>query len=128
MNICFPVENEDNYMESLPYGHFGSAERYVIFNTENNVAKVIVNNNQQHTHGACNPLQALNAETVDAVVVGGLGAKALMKLNALGIKVFKASENVSVKKHIELLKNNKLTEITENFTCSGHGGHQHGCH
>ncbi|HJO92735.1 MAG TPA: NifB/NifX family molybdenum-iron cluster-binding protein [Victivallales bacterium] len=127
MNICFPMESKDDYMEAVPYGHFGSAEKFVIFNTKNDGIKIVDNNNQHHAHGACNPLQALNNATVDAVVVGDLGARALMKLSALGIKVFSASKNSTLKEHIELFKKNKLIEITENSTCNGHG-HQYGCH
>ena len=72
-------------------------------------------------HGACNPIMALDGKTVDAMVVGGIGAGALRKLNALGIKVF-GSAAPTVKENLALLKDNKLQELTENHSCRGHQG------
>ncbi len=58
---------------------------------------------------------------MDLVVVGGIGAGALMKLQGLGIRVFRAVEG-SVSDNLDLLKSGKLPEFAANMTCAGHQG------
>ncbi len=100
MRLCFPVEN-DNGMDSMVYGHFGSAPMFILHDSETNELDIINNQNMHHAHGMCSPLQALNGKVVDAIVVGGIGAGAISKLNTMGIKVFRASEN-TVQNNIDL--------------------------
>ncbi len=123
MILCFPVEN-DNGTDSMVYGHFGSTPMFITYNSESNELDKINNQDQNHVHGMCIPIQALNGIVVDAIVVGGIGAGAINKLNAMGIKVFQANEN-SIKNNIELFKNNSLPEITMNNACGQHGGCSH---
>ena len=89
MKVCFPVLKAEG-MDSEVYGHFGSAPAFMVVETENNTTTTITNSDQHHAHGACNPLKALDNQRVDAIVVGGIGAGALTKLNQQGIKVFQA--------------------------------------
>jgi predicted Fe-Mo cluster-binding NifX family protein len=119
MKICFPVmENKD--MNSMIYNHFGSAPAFVIVNTETGSVTTISNRDQHHEHGACNPVMAMNGEQVDAVVVGGIGAGALNKLNQKGIKVFQA-QKVTIRENVGLLNAGSLPQFTAQHTCSGHG-------
>lgn len=124
MKVCFPVESPRG-LASEVYGHFGSAPAFVIVETMTNAVTTIQNKNQQHAHGACSPLKALGNERVDAIVVGGIGAGALNKLRQAGIKVYRA-EASAIEDNIRLLKARKLSEITLEHTCAGHG-HGHGC-
>jgi predicted Fe-Mo cluster-binding NifX family protein len=64
---------------------------------------------------------ALDGKTVDAMIVGGIGAGALRKLNALGIKVFGAGAP-TVKENLALLNENKLRELTVNHACRARQG------
>jgi predicted Fe-Mo cluster-binding NifX family protein len=118
MKVCFPVNKEEG-VDSKVYGHFGSAPVFILVDTENNSVTTLVNNDQHHEHGACNPLKALNNEKVDAVVVGGLGAGALNKLKQLGVKVFR-SQAPTVKENLALLQNKTLGEFTQQHCCAGH--------
>jgi len=122
MKLCFAVQKDEG-IQSMVYGHFGSAPAFVIVDTEKENATTVANSDMHHTHGACNPFKAIGGQQVDAVVVGGIGAGALMKLNAEGVKVFRAAEP-SVQANLELFKSGKLPELTVNQTC---GGHQGGC-
>ena len=97
---------------------------FIIVDHEGNDFISINNKDLHHVHGACNPIMALNGQTVDAMVVGGIGAGALRKLNALGIKVF-GSAAPTVKENLALLKDNKLQELTENHSCDHQGGCGH---
>ncbi len=118
MKLCFPVENE-NGMDSMVYGHFGSAPMFILHDSETNELDIINNQNMHHAHGMCSPLQALNGKVVDAIVVGGIGAGAINKLNTMGIKVFRASES-TVQNNIDLFNKSLLPELTDNDACVHH--------
>lgn len=124
MKICFPVASP-NGLESEVYGHFGSAPAFIVVETDTNAVRSIQNKDEHHEHGACNPVKALNNEKVDAIVVGGIGMGALMKLQQSGIKVFQAKAQ-TVGENVTLLKDQKLPEFNPQFTCAGHG-HGGGC-
>ena len=87
MRIGFPVAKAEG-LKSEVYGHFGSAPVFIIVETDNGNTISINNGDREHKHGACDPLKALNNQKVDAVIVGGIGAGALSRLNKSGIKVF----------------------------------------
>jgi len=125
MRIAFPVQ-EDRGLESPVYGHFGSAPLFVVLDSGSGAFQSIGNTDAHHMHGECQPIKALGGTPVDLVVVGGIGAGALMKLQGLGIKVFRAIEG-SVNENLELLNSNKLPEFVVDMTCAGHHGGQ-GCH
>jgi predicted Fe-Mo cluster-binding NifX family protein len=124
MKIAFPVQS-DRGLESSVYGHFGSAPFFMVFDSSDKALEAIGNNDAHHIHGQCQPLKALGGTEVDMVVVGGIGAGALMKLQNQGIRVFRAVEG-SVKDNLELLESGRLPEFASHMTC---GGHQdgHGC-
>lgn len=119
MKICFPVE-KNNGLESRVYGHFGSAPVFVIYDTETRDVTAINNKNQQHAHGACNPLQSLSGSSIDAIVVGGIGTGALNKLKESGIKAYRATA-ATIMENISLVENRSLSEITLVSACGGHG-------
>ncbi len=120
MKLCFPVE-KDNGLNSNVFGHFGSAPLFVVYDTDGDLLSSIDNQDIDHIHGKCNPLKALNGKLVDAVIVGGIGAGAITKLNEMEIKVYKAT-NGSIQENLDLFKENKLTEMTMAHTCGGHIG------
>ena len=102
MKVCVPV-SENKGMESVPFGHFGSAPEFVICDLESNEVKSINNGDLGHEHGKCQPLKALANKAVDAVIVRGIGAGAISKLNSMGTKVYQGIEG-NVKENIKLLK------------------------
>ena len=121
MKICFAVQRDDG-IESVVFGHFGSAPAFIIMDTDDGEdATSVINRDRQHAHGACNPMQAIGGNNVDAVVVGGMGAGALMKLNSEGVKVFRAAAG-SVRENLKLMTERKLPELTIDHTCAGHQG------
>ncbi|MBU5336891.1 NifB/NifX family molybdenum-iron cluster-binding protein [Intestinibacter bartlettii] len=129
MKVCVPVE-ENKGMESVPYGHFGSAPEFVICDLDSNEIKSINNGDLGHEHGKCQPLKALKGQEVDAIIVGGIGAGAITKLNAMGTKVYRGVKD-TIEYNLSLLKNNQLQELSVNDACShNHGdggcGHDHG--
>ena len=120
MKICFPVES-DKGLDSEVFGHFGSAPIFVVFNTETKSIDTINNQDLGHVHGMCSPIKALNGKIVDSIVVGGIGAGAINKLNQMGIKVYRASKG-TVQDNIGFFENNALPEISAAQACGGHAG------
>ena len=124
MIIAFPTQ-EENGLESPVYGHFGSARRFIIVDSEKGSFEVLENGDREHQHGRCRPLIALGGKRVDAVVVGGIGGGALSKLNAAGIKAYRAVE-ASVAENLKLIQSGFLPIFTLDQTCAGHGSGE-GC-
>ena len=130
MRICIPVQKNEG-SESKPYNHFGSAPKFLVVNLEGEEIEVIDNGDLDHEHGKCQPLKALEGNKVDAIIVGGIGAGAIMKLNEMGTKVYRGI-NDTIESNLKLLKENKLQEFSVNDACShnhskGNGcGHDHG--
>lgn len=123
MKICFPVELNKG-LDSEVFGHFGSAPIFVVFDTETKSIDTINNQDLGHTHGMCSPLKALDGKMVDVIVVGGIGAGAINKLNGMGIKVYRAIED-TIQKNIDLFNSNSLSDISIDNACSHHGGCGH---
>ncbi|MBB6217308.1 putative Fe-Mo cluster-binding NifX family protein [Anaerosolibacter carboniphilus] len=118
MKVCIPVK-ENRGLESIAYNHFGSAPFFLIYDLENEEIKVIQNEDLHHAHGMCQPLKALGGEKVDAILVGGIGAGALMKLSNQGIAAYRVA-NETVLKNIELLKRNELARFDLSHSCTQH--------
>ncbi len=124
MKICFPVQQNEG-IESSVYNHFGSAPAFVVVDMATNAITEVTNRDQHHAHGACNPLKALDNQKIDAVVVGGIGAGALSRLNQAGIKVYRA-QSKTVGENMALYKDQGLDEYSSQSSCSGHS-HGGGC-
>jgi predicted Fe-Mo cluster-binding NifX family protein len=128
MKICFPVQHDEG-MESSVFNHFGSAPAFVVVDTASGSVSTILNGDQHHAHGACNPLKALDSQQIDAVVVGGIGAGALSRLNQSGIKVYRAQSR-TVRENLAVHHERGLSEYALKSVCGGHDhgqGHGGGC-
>jgi predicted Fe-Mo cluster-binding NifX family protein len=118
MKICFPVQQDEGFDSSV-YNHFGSAPVFVVVDTKTNGISSINNRDQHHTHGACNPMKALDNQKVDAIVVGGIGAGALTRLNQMGIAVHR-SQAPTVRENVSLFAAQQLPVLTVQGCCGGH--------
>jgi predicted Fe-Mo cluster-binding NifX family protein len=122
MNICIPVE-EDCGIDSPVCAHFGSAPGFVIVDIATGSCRSIPNRNQHSGHGMCAPLESLKGESIDGMVVGGIGMGALGKLNAAGIEVY-LSEHATVAETVAAFKAGTLRPVDPGMACSHHGhGH-----
>ncbi len=122
MKICIPTE-EQKGLESLAYGHFGSAPYFFIYDTVAKDFEILNNNESEHEHGQCNPIQPLREKGVESVVVAGMGARALMNLQAMGIRVFRTSEVNTIKDVISSFDESKIEELTMENSCQHHNCH-----
>jgi predicted Fe-Mo cluster-binding NifX family protein len=124
MKVVFPTEVNMG-MDSIVFEHFGSANFFILVDSENGNMEVVLNQDLNHQHGQCQPMKAIGGREIDAVVVGGIGGTAMTKLKKSGKTVFKAVTG-SVKENLDLLKAGKLTEFMPFDICGGHG-HGGGC-
>ena len=120
MKVGFAVQKDEG-IESQVYNHFGSAPAFILVDAETREAVTVQNSDLQHVHGMCEPVSALGGKEVGAVVVGGIGPGALMKLNAMGVKVYEAGAR-TVKENLQLLGENRLQELSMSGCCQGHQG------
>ena len=121
MRICIPTETNEGKNAKV-FGHFGSAPYFTIYDVKKDTIEVIDNTNQHHSHGMCQPMHAITGKNIDVVVTGGMGARAVQKLNEGGIKTFRAIPG-TVEDIVKQFKSNRLDEITVDNACA-----QHGCH
>ncbi len=133
MKLCFPVTKNDGLASHI-FSHFGSAPMFLLVDTETQQIQELANRQQGKGHGGCFQHQALAAEKVDAMILGGVGRGALSKLEAVGIKVYQA-KGVTISDNILCLVDGRLEQLKAAAACSGHQhaqdaghGHGHGCH
>jgi predicted Fe-Mo cluster-binding NifX family protein len=124
MNICIPV-TQDSGLESRVSPQFGSASFFVIVDSESRVCRTVPIASGDDKHGRRQPMAALEGQTIDGVVVVGIGPAALSKLQAVGIRVYMARAG-SAAQAIEAFNNGALAEITPAATRPGQGQGQPG--
>ena len=118
MKICIPVE-VDKGLQSAVCAHFGSAPAFMLVDTDTEACRAIVNGNQHHGHGMCMPLQSLQGEEIDGMVVGGIGMGALNKLTAAGIQVYLA-QHATVDEVVAAYKAGSLQLMQAGMACAHH--------
>ena len=119
MKVCMPVSKNEGVKSRL-YDHFGSAPLFIIVDTESLSVEAISNQDQRHRHGRCSPLSAIAGKDLDAVVVTGIGGRALERLNLDGITVYRSAQ-IPAGDAIALLKEGRLPEMLPADQCAGHG-------
>ena len=120
MKVGFAVQRDEG-LESKVYNHFGSAPMFVVVETGAAEVQTIHNQDLNHSHGACSPMKALGGQQIEALVVGGIGGGALMRLNSMGVKVY-AAEARTIRENLELLGRNRLPELSMQNSCQAHQG------
>lgn len=121
MRLCIPTRTQDGKKAEV-FEHFGSAPWFTLYDTEKDEIEIIQNTDQHHAHGMCHPLGALDGKSVDAVVCGGMGARAVQKLNAGGIRVYRATPGTVAEMSAQYAAG-KLEELTVQNACAQHGSH-----
>jgi len=123
MKVALPI-TADNGLQSLLYGHFGSAPYYAIYDTQQTTLNIIANTNQEHQYGQCRPSYNLGELGVAAVLCRGMGQRALVNLNGMGMRVFFCEATV-VAEALRDFGSGKLRELDFSTACNHR---EHGCH
>ena len=115
MKICFPIL-EDRGLESVPHAHFGTAPFFLVCDVASEETSLIENRSDHQSHSGCTPVDTLRDAGVEAVIVGGIGPRAVTRFQEEGIRVFRAVEG-TVKDHIDLLRNNRVPSWDSSDNC-----------
>lgn len=121
MKICMPV-SEANGMDSVIYGHFGSAPFFAIYDTDKNSASFVNNNESEHEHGQCMPVDALKKIGTEIVLCKGMGMRAANILLEAGITTYMVDAG-TIAEGIAQFKAQKAAVMDAGNACQ-----QHDCH
>jgi predicted Fe-Mo cluster-binding NifX family protein len=121
VKICIPTGTADGKTAQV-HAHFGGAPYFTIYDTDKDAVEVVNNDNQHHTHGMCQPMAALSAKGIDVVVCGGMGVRAIQKLNEGGVRAYRAVAG-SVAEIAKQFAEGGLEEITADDACREHDCH-----
>ena len=117
MKICIPTMGE-NGLDNQVGEHFGRVPTYTIVDLDTNEVKVI-QNTSEHMGGQGYPPEIMAKEGVNAMVCRGLGRRAIMMFEELGIDVYIGASG-TVKDVIEAFKQEKLQRANADNACGQH--------
>jgi predicted Fe-Mo cluster-binding NifX family protein len=118
MKICMPVL-EDKGMDSVVHGHFGSAPCFAVYDSETKNVAFSPNNEADHEHGSCMPVNALRTLGAQAVLCRGMGIRAANHLVAAGIKPFLV-EAETITEAIGKYERREIRVLDEQTSCHAH--------
>jgi predicted Fe-Mo cluster-binding NifX family protein len=113
---------DDKGLDSLVYGHFGSAPFFAVYDTDTKDIVFTNNNESEHEHGKCMPVDAIRALNAEAVLCKGMGMRAANLLLAAGIKPFLVDAS-TVSDAIGKYHVQEVRVLDESTSCQAHGCH-----
>ncbi|WP_136797954.1 NifB/NifX family molybdenum-iron cluster-binding protein [Desulfosediminicola ganghwensis] len=129
MKIAVPTNNPGG-LDAERSDHFGHCDLFTVISLEpgSTVAEVATIENGGHEAGGCmTPVKLLSDAGVQAIVVGGMGARPMQGFSQAGIDVYFADRTVAVtvKSVVELFVEDKLPKMHATQVCKGSGNCQH---
>jgi predicted Fe-Mo cluster-binding NifX family protein len=122
MRLAVP-SNSPGGLEAGRSDHFGHCDIFTVIDIDSGSVKDVATvANQAHDAGGCMvPVQLLKDNGVDAIVVGGIGARPLQGFNEVGIAVYFADRNLAqdVQAVINGMVAGKFPLIRSDQTCQG---------
>jgi len=87
------------------------------------IKEVSILQNQEHAQGGCMvPVNLLSDNSVNALIVGGIGLRPLMGFKQVGINVYHDDQRTEIEPVVKDLIAGKLPEISNDQVCGGGGG------
>jgi len=126
MRVCIAARDGSGSAAQV-HDHFGSAPCFVIADTVSGELEILENDNSAHAHGTCQPLARFAGRGLEAVVVGGIGRRALALMRQEGLKVYRATGG-TVGETVQALAAGNLAEMEDVHACGGHAHGKSGCH
>ena len=117
MRLCIPSETNEGLDAQVGY-HFGRVPLYTIYDDKTKTVE-IVKNISTHTGGKKLPAELLREYSIDIMLCGGLGRRAINLFEQFGIEVYIGAQG-KVKDAIEQFNNNKLQMATDKNACQEH--------
>ena len=117
MKICIPTMGEKG-LDNVVGEHFGRVPTYTIVDLDTNEVKVIPNTSE-HMGGQGYPPEIMAKEGVNVMVCRGLGRRAIMMFEELGIDVY-ISASGTVRDAVEAFKGERLQRASADDACGQH--------
>ena len=129
MKIAIPSNNPGG-LEAARSDHFGHCEVFTIvaLKDDNTIETVETIVNHGHQAGGCmTPVKILSDAKVEAIVVGGLGARPMQGFSQVGIDVYFAGADAAgdVRGLVALFADGQLPRMQPTQVCQGSGNCQH---
>jgi predicted Fe-Mo cluster-binding NifX family protein len=125
MKICIPTLGE-NGLDNTVGEHFGRVPTYTIVDLDTNEVKVIPNTSE-HMGGQGQPPEIMAREGVNIMVCRGLGRRAIMLFEQLGIDVYIGASG-TVRDAVDAFKHNRLQRASMDDACGQHAFRDHHQH
>ena len=121
--IAIPSNGEGG-LDGTRAGHFGHCDVFTLVDVENGeIKEVSILQNQEHVQGGCMvPVNLLSENSVNALIVGGIGMRPLMGFKQVGINVYHDDQRAEIEPVVKDLIAGKLQEISNDQVCGGGGG------
>ena len=113
----------DRGMEELVGEHFGRVPFYTIVDTDTESVKV-VSNTSEHMGGRGYPPELLARAGVEVMLCRGLGRRAIMMFEEMGIEVFVGVDG-TIRDAVDQWKGGRLQMATDENACRQHAFRQH---
>jgi predicted Fe-Mo cluster-binding NifX family protein len=117
MKICVPTL-EDKGLDSQISPHFGRAPKFIISDTESEKIKM-VDNTAEHFGGMAKTPEIIRDAGVDAILVSGIGPRAIQMFEKMGIRVF-AGASGTAGDALGAFRSGVLREATDKDACAEH--------
>lgn len=128
LKLAVPT-NSPGGIKATRSDHFGHCDLFTVINLEEGkIAKIETLENVAHEAGGCMvPVKLLKERNVDALVVGGMGARPLIGFNEVGIDVYFAQrdEYQDVEAVVAGFLQDRFPMMQPQHTCQGGGDCHH---
>lgn len=129
MKLAIPTDRPGG-LEANRSDHFGHCDIFTVIKFDDNmdINEVDLVENGDHKAGGCLvPVQVLHKAGVEAIVVGGMGARPMQGFNEVGINVYFANRESlpDVDAVIKGYREKKLILMHADQVCKGSGNCRH---
>lgn len=120
IRVAIPSEGQGG-LDGLRAGHFGHCDVFTFVDFEDGqIKEVSTLANVEHMQGGCMvPVNLLAANSVDALIVGGIGMRPLMGFRQVGITVYHEDKRAEIRPVVEDMIAGRLQVISDNQVCGG---------
>lgn len=122
MKVCIPTMG-DKGLEDVVGEHFGRVPFYTIVDSETKEVEVL-RNTSEDMGGRGYPPEIMNNAGVGVMICSGLGRRAIMMFEEMGIMVYVGASG-SVEDVIDMWENNNLQAATDENACQQHAFRKH---
>lgn len=123
MKVAVPSMG-DRGLDELVGEHFGRVPTYTVVDMDTNEVKVVINTSE-HMGGSGYPPEIIAKAGVDVMICRGLGRRAIMMFEDMGIRVYVGAMG-AVKDAILQFQDGILEEATDENACKQHAFHDEG--